>query len=67
MINRIGEDIAAGDDSVDELEGALDALLDYARTHFADEESIMQEQQVAAGAAGAGSPTEGAPKLESTI
>ena len=46
MINRIGEDIAAGDDSVDELESALDALLDYARTHFADEEAIMQEQQV---------------------
>ena len=46
MINRIGQDIATGEESVDELEGALDALLLYAKKHFADEEKIMQSHQV---------------------
>lgn len=46
MINRIGDDIASGEDSVDELEAALDDLLAYAKQHFADEETIMRDQGV---------------------
>ncbi|MEQ9393632.1 bacteriohemerythrin [Haliea sp.] len=46
MLSRIGEDIAQDEESSDELEGALDGLLQYAEKHFHDEEQLMVEQGV---------------------
>lgn len=46
MLSRIGDDIASNEESTDELEGALDALLEYANKHFHDEEQLMAEQGV---------------------
>lgn len=46
MLSRIGDDIAQDEESTDELEGALDALLEYAHKHFRDEEQLMEEQGV---------------------
>lgn len=46
MVSRIGEDIAKDEESTGELEDALDALFEYARKHFHDEEQLMAEQGV---------------------
>ena len=46
MLGRIADDIREGNENEQELESALDALLEYARQHFVDEETIMLEHKV---------------------
>jgi hemerythrin len=46
MLEKIADDIASGNENYKELGAALDALLDYANKHFADEEEIMLQNKV---------------------
>lgn len=46
MLGKIADDIASGNENYQELDAALDALLDYANKHFADEEEIMLQHRV---------------------
>ncbi|THG79796.1 hypothetical protein E5198_14240 [Pseudomonas sp. A-1] len=46
MLDKIARDIASGNENDQELDAALDALLDYANKHFADEEEIMLQHKV---------------------
>lgn len=46
MLGKIADDIAGGNENFDELDAALDSLLDYANKHFVDEEEIMLQYKV---------------------
>jgi len=46
VIAEISQDLMAGRKSSDELDAALDDLLDYAKHHFVHEEALMAEKRV---------------------
>ena len=46
LVGEISQDLIAGRKSSEELDEALDDLLDYAKHHFVHEESLMETHQV---------------------